>query len=168
MFLIDLSYIQIAGARVKQQDPMSTSSESFIDSRSRHFNNSETMHHSFNTSGGPSNNPQQGNYRDFNVRGQNYNPQHSSYPDFNDRDQYNSRAQHGSYSEFGTQDQYKNPQHVFYPDLKSQPPSYPHNNASQNPYHNATQQQATYQNYQSVSTPQAPYHNISAPNSYQY
>lgn len=181
----------IAGARVKHQDIMSTSSESFIDRRSHHFNNVETMHHSFIASGGPSNNPQQGSYRDLNVHGQNYNPQHGSFSDFNDRDQYNpraqhgsysdfgahdqykdplhvSRSQHGSYSDFGAQDQYKNPQPASYHDLNSQPPTYPINNASQNPYHNVTQQQATYQNYQSVSTPQAPYHNISAPNSYQY
>ncbi|KAH7556869.1 hypothetical protein JRO89_XS11G0004900 [Xanthoceras sorbifolium] len=143
------SFGEVAGSRVKLQDPQSVGSD--IRGSSEHLTAAQSILHAFMTSGGQNMNAQQGSY-------QSMNPQQSSYQG----SYQNANAQQSSY-------QNTNAQQSSYQNISMPPSSYQNMNAQHSPYHGMNAQQSPYpninaqqQNPYPMSSQQGAYPNINA------
>ncbi|KAK3218226.1 hypothetical protein Dsin_012196 [Dipteronia sinensis] len=159
------SFGEVAGARVKLQDPQSVGSDNR--GSSEHLTAAQSILHAFMTSGGQNMNAQQGSYQRMNPQQgsyqgsyQNTTPQQSSYQ--------NTTATQSSYQNISMpQSSYQNlnAQQSPYRGINAQQSPFQNINAQQNPYPMNSQQGA----YPNINAPQSSYHNISAQQGmYQY
>ncbi|XP_050227802.1 KH domain-containing protein At4g18375-like [Mercurialis annua] len=137
---------EVAGTRMKFQDPMSGGPENFRQS-SEHLSSRQSIHHPFVASSGQNMNGQQGFYQNSYQTG---------------------TAQQSVY-------QHPNSQQNSYPNMNAQQNPYPNMNAQQNPYPNLNIQHNPYSHnapqgvYGNPDAPQATFHNISTQQgTYQY
>ncbi|KAJ0099234.1 hypothetical protein Patl1_21461 [Pistacia atlantica] len=163
---------EVAGARIKLQDPQSGGSECVVDIRgsSEHLAAAQSILKSYMTSSGPNMSAQQAPYQSMDSQQnsyQNMSAQPSSYQNMNvhQNSYHSTTAQQSSFHDMNN----------------ALPPSSYHNmNAQQRSYHNMNSQQSPYQGmnaqhspYRNINAHQSPYsttnaqqgayHNINAP-----
>ncbi|KAJ0043692.1 hypothetical protein Pint_18784 [Pistacia integerrima] len=163
---------EVAGARIKLQDPQSGGSECVVDIRgsSEHLAAAQSILKSYMTSSGPNMSAQQAPYQSMDSQQnsyQNMSAQPSSYQNMNvhQNSYHSTTAQQSSFHDMNNALPLSS-----YHNMNAQQRSYHSMNSQQSPYQGINAQHSPYRNinahqspYSTTNAQQGAYHNINAP-----
>ncbi|XP_031257713.1 KH domain-containing protein At4g18375-like [Pistacia vera] len=163
---------EVAGARIKLQDPQSGGSECVVDIRgsSEHLAAAQSILKSYMTSSGPNMSAQQAPYQSMDSQQnsyQNMSAQPSSYQNMNvhQNSYHSTAAQQSSFHDMNNALPLSS-----YHNMNAQQRSYNNMNSQQSPYQGINAQHSPYRNinahqspYSTTNAQQGAYHNINAP-----